>query len=77
MNPDELDIVNWKCRGQPMTINTVLAWARVWNVSINNDTIPYIDWTEYAKNADIRVIVSGKLSLSVSKVYNNGKPFVI
>ncbi len=62
MNPDELD--SWKSRGEPMNINTVLAWAQVWNVPFFSDTIPYLDWTVKAEKADIRVKFSSKLSFS-------------
>ncbi|XP_064383859.1 uncharacterized protein LOC135332881 isoform X2 [Halichondria panicea] len=53
MNPDVLD--NWKSRGEPMNFNTVLAWARVWNVSIFSDAIPSLAWREKAEKADVRV----------------------
>ncbi len=66
MNPDELD--NWKSRGEPMNFNTVLAWARVWNVPLFRDTIPYLGWTEVAEKADIRVKFARKLSVSVSEM---------
>ncbi len=53
-----------------MNISTVLAWARVWNVPFFRDTIPYLAWTEVAEKADIRVMFSRKLSVSVSEMYN-------
>ncbi len=49
MNPEELD-----------DCNTVLAWARIWNVPFFRDTIPYLAWTEHAEKADIRVMFSSK-----------------
>ncbi len=52
-----------------MNISSVLAWARVWNVPFFRDTIPYLAWTEVAEKADIRVMFSRKLSVSVSEMY--------
>ena len=57
MNPDFID--NWKCRGEPMNINNILAWARVWNIA-EYPEIPYFEIEERKnRKADIRVKFSG------------------
>ena len=52
MNPK--DITKVKCRGESMSINTILAWARVWNL-VPFPQIPHFEWTEDKEKADIRV----------------------
>ena len=58
MNPDDIDEWGWRCRGEPMNKNTILAWARVWNFS-GFPMIPLFENFDLAKNADIRVQFSG------------------
>ena len=52
MNPE--DITKVKCRGEPMSINTILAWARVWNL-VPFPQIPLFKVTENKEEAEIRV----------------------
>ena len=54
MNPDDIDVWGWKCRGDPLNIITIFAWARVWNI-VQIPEIPYLEMSELAKNSDIRV----------------------
>ena len=61
MNEEKLE--DWRCRGEPMTVNTIIAWARVWNV-VMHEEIPTFDLTYRAKRADIRVEFSGNLLLN-------------
>ena len=67
MNPDDImDPENaddkkwgWRCRGEPMNINTIFAWARVWNF-VGFEEIPTFEFVEIARRADIRVKFSSK-----------------
>ena len=59
MNPDDIDDW-WRCRGELMSINTILAWARVWNL-VPYPEIPVFEMVEIAQRADIRVQFSSKL----------------
>ena len=54
MNPEDIEDWEWKCRGEPMNVNTILAWARVWNIA-QYPEIPYFEVTEQKQEADIRV----------------------
>ena len=56
MNPEYLS--EWQCRGEPMNINTILAWARVWNL-VPCPQIPLFEVTTDKEEADIRVKFSG------------------
>ena len=59
MNPDDIDDWGWKCRGEPMNINTIFAWARVWNF-VGFKEIPTFEFVEIASQADIRVKFSSE-----------------
>ena len=54
MNPHDVDEWGWRCRGEPMNISTIFAWARVWNF-VEYPEIPSIELSERADQADIRV----------------------
>ena len=56
INPDYIDECGWKCRGEPINVNTILAWARVWNI-LPYPTIPRFELVEDDKKVrpDIRV----------------------
>ena len=54
MYTDKIEERGWKCRGQLIDINTILAWARVWNI-ISYPNIPKFEMTEKAEEADIQV----------------------
>ena len=54
MNPDDIDDWGWRCRGEPMNISTIFAWARVWNF-VEYPEIPSIELSGIARRADIRV----------------------
>ena len=58
MNSYELDEWGWKCRGEPLNTNTIIAWARVWNF-VEFPNIPSIEVTELREEAHIRVQFSG------------------
>ena len=58
MNSDDIDEWGWKCRGEPMNKNTILAWARVWNF-VKYPEIPIFESNDRADKADIRVLFSG------------------
>ena len=60
MNPDFID--KWKCRGEPMNINTIFAWARVWNI-VPYPEIPKFEVVDSAKKADIRVQFSSNCEI--------------
>ena len=61
MNEDFIE--EWRCGGGPMTTETIMAWAKVWN-SPGHDSIPELV-KEERKNtkADIRVKFSSELVL--------------
>ena len=54
MNSDDIDDLEWKCRGEPMDANTILAWARVWNI-VPYPEIPKFVMEDRVVKADIRV----------------------
>ena len=54
MNPDDINDWGWRCRGEPMNISTIFAWARVWKF-VEYPEIPSIELSERAQRADIRV----------------------
>ena len=61
-NPE--DIEEWRCRGQPMNINTILEWAKVWNPPVGKyKKIPQFAVTEKQNTADIRVEFSGTVAI--------------
>ena len=62
MNPESIDEWGWKCRGDPMNIITIFAWARVWNI-VEIPGIPHFEMSEIARHADIRVQFSSNQSL--------------
>ena len=64
MNPDDID--DWRCRGEPMNINTIFAWARVWNIAPYPE-IPKFEMIERASRADIRVKFSSNRTFSYCK----------
>ena len=62
MNPDDIDNkFEWHCRRKTMNVNTIFAWARVWNY-VGLPMIPVLKYTERADRADIRVKFSGNNS---------------
>ena len=54
MDADGFDDLQWKCRGNPMNIETIFSWARVWNF-VGFEEIPSFEFIEIASRADIRV----------------------
>ena len=55
----------WKCRSESMTVETIMAWAKVWN-SPGYDNIPELVMKERnsrERTADIRVKFSSELTL--------------
>ena len=54
MNPE--DITRVKCGGEPISINTILAWARVWNL-VPFPEIPSFKVIDKKSEADIRVLI--------------------
>ena len=67
MNPGDIEVWGWRCRGKPVSINTIIAWARVWNYP----EIPNFEVVDKAKKADIRVCFSGNNSNNYLTLYNN------
>ena len=68
MNPDDIDDLEWKCRGEPLNTNTILAWAQVWNI-VPYPEIPKFEMIERASRADIRVQFSSKSNLFFLQLY--------
>ena len=64
MNPDDIEKWRWKCRGEFMDFNVILAWARVWN-SVQYQDIPFLERTDHPGEADIRVKFSSKFCIYV------------
>ena len=62
VNPDDIEDWGWKCRGQLIDINAILAWARVWNI-LPYPNIPMFEMTEKAEKADIQVQFSSMYTL--------------
>ena len=60
MNPEDIDEWGWRCRGEPMDINTLFAWARVWNF-IEYPEIPSFEVVKIDEQADIRVQFSSNI----------------
>ena len=54
MNADDLDEMGWRCRGEYLNVQTILAWARVWNF-IGYPEIPMFELVERLDKSDIRV----------------------
>ncbi len=47
-------IDNWKSKGEPMNVNTIIAWANAWQ-PWKGAGIPRFERTELVNKADIRV----------------------
>ena len=57
-------IEGWRCGSGPMTVETIMAWAQVWN-SPGHDNIPKLvkdERNSRERTADIRVQFSSELS---------------
>lgn len=55
---DKLLIKNdWKYRGQPISIKTIMEWAHTWNL----EPIPYFEVTEKRSEAHVRVEFTGEI----------------
>ena len=63
MNEDFIEQHGWRCGLSSMTVDTIMAWANVWN-SPGYEKIPRLvrtDLSTQTRRADIRVQFSGEL----------------
>ena len=69
MYSDKIKDWGWKCRGQLIDINSILAWARVWNIP-SYPKIPTFEMTAKAEEADIQIQFIG---MFITVQYNMNK----